>query len=267
MNLKTELTSHPLASIFPPLGTIELGNLAEDIKANGLKEPMWLYEDKILDGNNRYRACLKIGYRFKETDFRQFDAKTQGDPLKFVVSANLHRRHLNESQRAAIAATIVSSKLGYNQYNSKSVTNDQAAKMLGVSEATVKMAKKVAEKAAPEINQMVQEGKLRLGAATKVIKKPKEEQQAELARIAKEREQKQQARQAAKTAKTGGAAKSKTSNVAKANQAIKDLDEFKEKWKGLNEMQRRGFVATFIDELAEIIEHEREQQAMIGAAA
>jgi hypothetical protein len=70
-----EYGPHPLSEIFPRMGEVELGFVAEDIKANGLKEPIWLYEDKILDGNNRYRACLKIAYRFKETDFRQFDPK------------------------------------------------------------------------------------------------------------------------------------------------------------------------------------------------
>jgi hypothetical protein len=153
-----ELTAHPLSEIFPRMGEAELGALAEDIKANGLKEAIWLFEDKILDGNNRYSAGLKIGYRFKETDFRRFDPKVHGDPLTFVVSANLHRRHLNESQRATIAANVVTTRLGFNQYNKTSVTNEQAARMLGVSEATVKMAKEVAQKAAPEINQMVQKG-------------------------------------------------------------------------------------------------------------
>src|SRR5262249_49847392 len=125
-----ELTAHPLSEIFPRMGSVELDALAEDIKANGLKEAIWLFEKKILDGNNRYSAGLKIGHRFKETDYREFDPKVQGDPLAFVVSQNLHRRHLTESQRATIAATLVTTKLGFNQYTRSTVTNAQAAKML-----------------------------------------------------------------------------------------------------------------------------------------
>jgi hypothetical protein len=259
-----ELNAHPLSVIFPRMGKAELDTLAEDIKANGLKEAIWLFEDKILDGNNRYRAGLQIACRFKETDFRQFDPKVQGDPLTFVVSQNLHRRHLTESQRASIAATLVTTKLGYNQYNRASVTNAQAAKMLGVSVATVKMAKEVAQKATPEIKEKVEKGELRLGAAKEVIEKPKEQQLAELARIVKEREERKQAAKAereAKTAKTGAA------KAAKANQAMKELDEFKKKWASFNEMQRRGFVGTFIDDLEKLIQHEREQQAVIGPTA
>jgi hypothetical protein len=160
-----ELSAHPLSELFPRMDKEELDTLAEDIKANELKEAILLFEDKILDGNNRYSAGLKIGYRFKETDFRQFDPKVHGDPLAFVVSQNLHRRHLTESQRAAIAATLVNTKLGYNQYNRSNVTNKKAAEMLGVGVATVKMAKDVAQKAAPEIQELVRKGDLRLGAA------------------------------------------------------------------------------------------------------
>jgi hypothetical protein len=59
-----ELSAHPLSELFPRMDKEELETLAEDIKANGLKEAIWLFEDKILDGNNRYSAGLKIGYRF-----------------------------------------------------------------------------------------------------------------------------------------------------------------------------------------------------------
>jgi hypothetical protein len=228
-----EYEPHPVSEIFSRYGmnTEELDALAADIKANQLKEPICLHEDKILDGNNRYRAGLKIGYRFKETDYWVFDPKQHGDPLAFVVSRNLHRRHLTESQRATIAATLVTSRLGYNQYNSSSVTNEQAAKLLGVSEATVKMAKDVAAKAAPQIKELVQKGELRLAAAKDVIKKPKDQQLAELERIKAEREAKKAAKVAAKAKGTGG----KTTKP-QVNQAMIDLDEFKKKWRGFNEM-------------------------------
>jgi transposase len=258
-----ELSAHPLSELFPRMDAEELDSLGEDIKANGLKEAIWLFEDKILDGNNRYSAGLKIGYRFKETDFRQFDPKVQGDPLAFVVSQNLHRRHLTESQRATIAATLVTTKLGFNQYNRTGVTNAQAAKMLGVGEATVKMAKDVAQKAAPEINQMVQKGELRLGAAKKIIKKPKEEQQAELERVKAEA----QKRKDGAKAKRQAAGKPTTSKEPRANQAMKDVDDFKARWQGFTDVQRRAFVMMLKDELAAILDDVRQQEEILGAKA
>jgi hypothetical protein len=91
------LAHHPLADIFPLMEGPEFDALVEDIKANGLRTGITLYEDKILDGRNRYKAALNAKLRLKEDDFRVFDPKVQGDPLAHVISANLHRRHLTES--------------------------------------------------------------------------------------------------------------------------------------------------------------------------
>jgi ParB-like chromosome segregation protein Spo0J len=265
-----EYGPHPTSEIFSRYGmnAEELDALAADIKANGLKEPICLYEDQILDGNNRYRAGFKIGYRFKETDYWVFDPKVHGDPLAFVVSRNLHRRHLTESQRATIAATLVTTRLGYNQYNKSTVTNEQAAKMLGVSEATVKMAKTVAEKAAPEINKLVQNGELRLGAAAELLrtakrnKIAKEQQVALLAKIKAEDEAKKAAKKTERTA-----TKANVKSEPKANQAMKEVDDFKAKWQSFSDVQRRAFVMMLKDELAAILDDVRQQEAILGATS
>jgi ParB-like chromosome segregation protein Spo0J len=251
-----QLSPHSLSAIFAPMGELELGSLAADIKDSGLKEPITLHEGQILDGNNRYRACLKVGYRFKETDFRQFDPKTQGDPLACVVSSNLVRRHLNESQRAAIAAQLVTTTRGYNRYTAKGVSNEQAAQMLGVSEGTVKMAKEVAAKAAPEIQELVRKGDLRLGAAKGLLKLDKGQQVAELEKIKAEKEAEKAGK---KKEKKGG------SRPSHANQKMDDVDDFKKKWQGFDEMQRKAFVMSFKSELAELLEYVRQQEAMVGA--
>jgi len=251
---KPELTAHPLADIFPLMEGADFDALVKDIEDNWLREPIALYEDKILDGRNRYRAVVKakLQHKLKEENFRTYPGP---DPLAFVISANVLRRHLNESQRALVAARIVTTKLGDNQHKNGSISTDKAAKMLSVSEATVKTAKEVVEKAAPEIKEKVLKGELRLGAAKDIIDKPKDQQLAELERVREQRkaeqEKKRKVRLAAKT-------------TSKANQAMTDLDDFKKKWASFNEMQRKGFVVTFMDELAKIIEDERKQRAMIG---
>jgi hypothetical protein len=52
---------HPLADLFPLLEGQEFDDLVKDIKQNGLREKIDLYEGKIADGRNRYRALLKNG--------------------------------------------------------------------------------------------------------------------------------------------------------------------------------------------------------------
>jgi hypothetical protein len=62
-----ELEFHPIAEIFPMLDDESVGfkALVEDIKANGLKEPVWRYEGKVIDGRNRVRACKAAGVEIK----------------------------------------------------------------------------------------------------------------------------------------------------------------------------------------------------------
>lgn len=93
---------HPAADLFPMLGDEELQELAEDIRVNGLIEPVWLWNDPqrgrvLLDGRNRVAACAIAGV---EPTTRTY---TGDDPVSFVISENVRRRHLTEGQKADIA--------------------------------------------------------------------------------------------------------------------------------------------------------------------
>src|SRR5262249_62357764 len=91
---------HPAAGVFPLMTEEEVGELRQDIAAShGLREPIVLYEGKILDGRNRYIACRALGIPLKT---REFDPSIEGDPFAYVLSANLHRRHLTAEQKRSI---------------------------------------------------------------------------------------------------------------------------------------------------------------------
>jgi len=97
-----EYTDHPLANIFPTLGKDEFEALKADIKANGQREPISIFLTQVLDGRHRYRACKELELEPKIT---QLHHKT--DPVAFVISANLRRRHLTTAQRAHCAAAML----------------------------------------------------------------------------------------------------------------------------------------------------------------
>ena len=51
-----EFEFHPIANLFPLMDDASLAELADDIKAHGLKEWIKLWQDKVIDGRNRYHA-------------------------------------------------------------------------------------------------------------------------------------------------------------------------------------------------------------------
>lgn len=166
----TAYKDHPLANLLPLLTQPELRDLADDIRANGLLAPVTLFEGKILDGRNRYRACKLAGV---EPKFREFKGK---DALAFVLSANVHRRHLSESQRAMIAARVATMERGRPQgegeAGSKKATAD-AARELDVSPATVKRAKQVLREAPAADVAAVESGEKTVGQVVREMKERK----------------------------------------------------------------------------------------------
>lgn len=90
---------HPLCTLFPRLSGAEFETLRDDVKVNGLRQPIVLHDGMILDGGNRYRACLDAGVKPSFVEF------SGGNLVSFVLSANLHRRHMSPGQQAAIVAS------------------------------------------------------------------------------------------------------------------------------------------------------------------
>jgi hypothetical protein len=144
-DLLTSISIHPAAKLFPLMEGDPYAQLVCDIKANGLREPITRTSGAILDGRNRYRACLEAGIK------PRFEEFAGTDPVAFVISANLHRRHLNESQRAMVASKLETMRRGRPWPGKEAnlrvyrVSRQEAARTLNVSTRSVCDAKVVRE--------------------------------------------------------------------------------------------------------------------------
>ncbi len=169
---------HPIAQIFPRMPGEEFVALKKDIQANGLLEPIWLYENQVLDGRHRYFACQETG---TDATYREY---VGNDPVGFTISLNLKRRHLDGSQRAMIAASLANLEHGQRADHAardanlhvSPVTRDQAAEMLQVSPRSVATAAKIEREAPQEVTQAVKAGAMSLNLAAQVAELPEEEQ-------------------------------------------------------------------------------------------
>jgi hypothetical protein len=202
------LKFHPAAELFPLMAEEELIEQANDIRENGLQEPIVLLDGLILDGRNRWLACEQIGIDDVDVKFAAYgDQKAYGsrgrswprtvdicfppatdegleeyvdadfrgpldDPVSYVVSLNLKRRHLNESQRAMVAAKIATMRQGERtdlaSIDAKS--QSEAADLLNVGRASVQRARTVLDHGAANVAAAVERGEVSVSTAAKAVK-------------------------------------------------------------------------------------------------
>lgn len=149
---------HPAAELFPMMSPATFAGHLEDIRLNGLMEPIVIdREGRLIDGRNRERACEQLGIAATTKVY------AGSDVLQFVVSHNLHRRHLSDSQRAVIAAKVATRTPGMHQTKLRNITElppsqAQAAQLLGVTESSITKAKALLSRATDELQSLVADG-------------------------------------------------------------------------------------------------------------
>jgi ParB-like chromosome segregation protein Spo0J len=91
---------HPVAALFPMMADGELDELAADIRANGLRLPVVVDADgTLIDGRNRIEACRRASVE------PRYEVLSDGlDPVAYIISTNVIRRHLSKGQAAMAAA-------------------------------------------------------------------------------------------------------------------------------------------------------------------
>lgn len=170
---------HEFANVFPMLQGEALDGLRRDIAENGVREAVVFLGNAILDGRNRYMCARELGIEYPRREFGSQEGDGT-DPLAFVISHNLTRRHLSESQRAQAGTRLANMQRGGDTVSEHSanlrkgqVSTADAARMLNVSPRSIETARSVQSKA-PEISPLVDDGSISVSLASKVAELPED---------------------------------------------------------------------------------------------
>jgi hypothetical protein len=160
----SELPYHPLANVFPLMEGREFTELVDDIRRNGLNQAIVVLDGQVLDGRNRMRACLESGVAYRLEPFGG------DDPVAFVISANIRRRHLDESQRALVAARLANIPHGGDRRSDQAancplVSQAEAGAMLNVSDRSVRRASEVLDSGRDDLVEQIERGELAVSRA------------------------------------------------------------------------------------------------------
>jgi len=120
--------AHPLANMFPMIEGNAFEELKRDIAAQGILEPIRLYQGMILDGRNRYAAARAVGHEFTLDDFVEWEG-TLAEAEAWVISTNLHRRQLTTKQKQDLIVDMVK--------RNPTLSDREIARQIGVSNSTV----------------------------------------------------------------------------------------------------------------------------------
>jgi ParB-like chromosome segregation protein Spo0J len=187
---------HEAANIFP-LDDENLETLASDIKENEQKIAIEILDGKIIDGRRRWLACKQAGVEPWTVTVRKEDI---GDPIAYVMSLNLHRRHLTVSQASMCAARAdgLTAKLAEEakerlsqagkagrekqlggvpkcaQAQNTGKTRDKLAEQFGVSHGSVDRARRVIATENEELIAAVDKGEVPVAKAASIAANPPE---------------------------------------------------------------------------------------------
>jgi site-specific DNA-methyltransferase (adenine-specific) len=167
--------------IIPPLSADEYNQLEQNILQDGIREPLVVWGDTLIDGHNRYSIAQKHGitYTTVNKDFTDDKAAT-----KWIILNQFGRRNINNYQRSVLALEledVIAEKAKNNQRQAggavpqKSAeaveTRKEVAKIAGVSHDTIDKVKKIKASAPAEIIEQVKSGELSINQAYQSVKR------------------------------------------------------------------------------------------------
>lgn len=161
-----------LKSLIPPLSEEEFKQLEENIKNEGCRDALVIWQGTIVDGHNRYKICQQngIAYKTEEKEFADRD-----EVAEWIIRNQFGRRNLSLAQRSELAMKLKPAiqkkakenhaanggdkKAARQKSNTPKIdTYDELAKIAGVSSDTIRKTEKILDKGTPEQIERARKG-------------------------------------------------------------------------------------------------------------
>jgi hypothetical protein len=195
-----DLAPHPESRRIPDMAPGEWKSFLEDVKKRGIVEPIEITDkNEILDGRHRWKAAKELG--IEKIPVR---VVSPPDPIEYILSAAIERRHLTEGQKAALVLEREEylqslkkeaderKKASLKQYKNdqkcssvsapghsrKGKTFEHAGKAVGVSARTLYRVQTV-KRASPELFEKVKKGEIAPKKAYSIVSSSQKRTQLE----------------------------------------------------------------------------------------
>lgn len=171
-------------SLIPPLAVDEYEQLEQNCIDEGIRDPLVLWGDVLIDGHNRYEIAQIHNLPYKTV---QHDFSDDSEAVAWIIQNQLGRRNLSAYDRSVLALKLkgeIQAKAKAKEHERKTTlqnsaksynTRDELAKIAGVSHDTIHKVETIERLASAETKQQLREGKLSINQAyNSVREKPKD---------------------------------------------------------------------------------------------
>jgi N6-adenosine-specific RNA methylase IME4 len=166
------LPAHPLANLFPMMEQADIEKMGDDIVTFGLRHKIVLLDGMVLDGRNRQAACI---FADVAPEYEDYDGD---DPIGFVWSLNMERRHLTPSQKAMAGAKLCDWENGLNQFTGRAnLPAREVGKKLLISERAIKAGRRIHEHGTHELVAAIEDGRIKIHVGEAISYLEREEQE------------------------------------------------------------------------------------------
>lgn len=181
--MKSIIIDPEFRALIPAPTQEELEMLEDNLKQDGCRDPLVLWDGILIDGHNRFEICTRLGIDFKTV---QQPLEDRAHATEWIIRNQFGRRNLVAFVRVKLALRLedvirARAKANFGQrtdlpqISAKGLvpveTREELAKLAGVSRATVSQVKQIEAHAAPEVQAKVEAGEITINSAFKTIEK------------------------------------------------------------------------------------------------